>query len=319
MRFLDDERLYRDTDACLAFLRGLEAGSPARSRPEPVHFYWRGEISRKQAFALQSFLRTQSPDLVEPWLWLDSEDGWSDRERNPELQRLGTSLRVLRWDAAAEARETPLDGRPVVLGGTSPTSRSDVFRHLVLWKHGGLYADLDLLFLRDLRPLLASPEAAEFCSSWSVGHPFANSAVLRLRQGGETACELMDRASAMDSCHPRALLQFDDCRDLDLLVLPCGYFDPLWPHHDRRERLRAAPFDRFDDFFRPFGLRFRRRRGVGSMRDFFPGAFAYHWHNFWDAREVPSSYFGQFAAELDQTPEGLPDTVSFARMLSGRS
>ncbi len=71
-------------------------------------------------------------------------------------------------------------------------------------------------------------------------------------------------------------------------------FDPLWPHFDKRDRYRAAPFHRFEGFFRRFGWRFRRRPSIRSYRDFFPGAFTYHWHNCWGASEHVNSYFGLF-------------------------
>jgi hypothetical protein len=62
--------------------------------------------------------------------------------------------------------------------------------------------------------------------------------------------------------------------------------------------LRVRRFDpkvearQFDDEFRP-------KPTVRSYRDFFPGAFAYHWHNRWDVPEHEDSYFGLFNRELD--------------------
>jgi len=87
--------------------------------------------------------------------------------------------------------------------------------------------------------------------------------------------------------------------DQDLLVLPCVCFDPLWPHHDRRDRYYAAPFDRFEDFFRRFEPEFLHNGSIRSYGNFFPGAFTYHGHNFWDAWEDPNSYLGLFNQEFD--------------------
>jgi hypothetical protein len=53
------------------------------------------------------------------------------------------------------------------------------------------------------------------------------------------------------------------------------------------------------DFFRKFDFRFRRNPAVLSYRNFFPGAFAYQWHNYWNAREHIDSYFGIFNQEFD--------------------
>ena len=40
------------------------------------------------------------------------------------------------------------------------------------------------------------------------------------------------------------------------------------------------------------------------MRDFFPGSFAYHWHNGWKEPEHEASYFGLFNREFDQRLAG---------------
>jgi hypothetical protein len=163
-----------------------------------------------------------------------------------------------------------------------------------------MYVDMDMMFLRDLRDLLHNRLFQdEFCYQWSSHMPYGNSAVLRLRQESAAAAALLARCAARGSCHPKHALAFDESADLDLLVLPCPFFDPLWPHYDRRDRCDAAPFTRFQDFFREFGWLFRSRRDIQSYRDFFPGVFAYHWHNCWEAKEHPSSYFGFFNQEFD--------------------
>jgi len=36
-----------------------------------------------------------------------------------------------------------------------------------------------------------------------------------------------------------------------------------------------------------------------SFRNFFFGAFTYHWHNQWKAKEIKESYAGQFNKEID--------------------
>jgi hypothetical protein len=95
------------------------------------------------------------------------------------------------------------------------------------------------------------------------------------------------------------VLRFEDNVELDLTVLPCVFFDPLWPHHDHKDKYKSAPIDRFEDFFRKFDWWFRRNRNLRSHRDFFPGAFTYQWHNLWESREHKNSYFGLFNKEFD--------------------
>jgi hypothetical protein len=300
MKFLPDERLYTSTDHCLRFLRDITDGDGALKTPERYHFYWRGKFSLKQGFAVKSFLATQELKSAEPWLWLDGEDGYAENTDHPSLRPLLPFIRLKRFDLELESRDTPLEGRPELYAGLRPAARSDFFRVVVLYKYGGIYFDMDMMFLRDLRALLRNGLFQdEFCYQWSSHMPHGNSAVLRLRQRSETAAALLARCAAGGTCHPKHAFGFAENRDLDLLVLPCTFFDPLWPHYDRKDRYGAAPFNRFADFFRRFGFWFRRRPGIQSYRDFFPGAFTYHWHNCWDAKEHPSSYFGFFNQEFD--------------------
>jgi hypothetical protein len=299
LRFLSDERLYSDTEHCLEFLRALSDDPPgAVGAPEPFHLYWSGPLSTKVAFSIKSFLVTQDPARSELWLWLDAK-GHRGHEDQPLLRPLLPHVRVRRFDPNAEAKGTPFAGKRR-LRGRSPTPRSDFVRLVVLYNDGGTYVDADTMFLRDLGPLSAENGfAREFCYRWSVDRPYGNGAVLRLRPRSETATSLLARCIVESSCHPHDAFRFEGGEALDLLVLPCVIFDPLWPHHDRKNRYLAAPYATFGDFFRPFDGTFRRDEQIRSYRDFFHGAFTYHWHNFWGAPEYRDSYFGLFNEEFD--------------------
>jgi hypothetical protein len=301
MRYLADERLYTDTGYCLRYLR--EAPPPAVSRwsePELYHVYWSGRFTRKVALAIKSFLATQDLSRSELWLWLDGLDPGRG-ERDPLLAPLLPFITVKRFDAAAEARDTPLERRTDLYESARKVVRSDFHRLVTLFRHGGVYVDADTLFLRDLRELPLPEELpAEFCSRWS-GRPWVNTALTRLERESAVGLWLLSRADAQNSCRPQELTRAAEGEelDVDLLVLPSGLFDPLWLHVDRVDVFADRPFDSFPDFFRPFGWRFRRKPEIRSYRDLFPGAFAYHWHNLWQARERASSYFGLVEAELD--------------------
>ena len=302
MKFLPNKRLYWDAEYCLRFLRELETSNGDHSSPgERFHLYWHGPFSTKQAFAVKSLLATQKVGPGDVWLWLDKQDGYDGHERNPILQQLASDLLVLPFDPSVECRGTPVEDSPELYEGASAVARSDLFRLVALYKHGGVYLDLDMMLVRDLRELFRQPFASgELCCRWSAHLPYANTAFLRLRRESRTAQEILARCSAAGTCHPKDVLRFDGNERLDLTVLPCAVFDPLWPHADGQCRFEEAPLDRFDDFFRKFGWRFRPRQGIRTHNDFFPGAFAYHWHNQWDAREHQRSYYGRFARGFDE-------------------
>jgi hypothetical protein len=299
MRFLADEALYASAADCLRAVREWRDEPDAVDVPTPYHVYWASRFGRKQAFAVKSFLATHDPARSRLWLWLDAEHGDGDAEL---LAPLAPFVDVRTYDPAVEARDTPLDGLDELSAGHITHRRSNVCRLLLLYRYGGVYADMDTMFLRDTSTLLGERLGhAEFCYQWSTV-PVANTAVLRLHRGSETARALLERCAERGGARPHDLFRFDDeaFRELDLLVLPCAFFDPAWMHVDGKDRLRGAPFSRFEDFFRPFDWRFRPRRSIRSFRDFFPGAFTYHWHNQWTLPEVERSYFGRFERELDR-------------------
>ena len=299
MRFLGDERLYWDADYCLRFLRELEApGEDDVPADEPFHMYWRGPFTNKQAFSVKSVLATQGR-RGEVCLWLDAEHGYPDHERNEILRSLASEISVRPFDPALECVGTPLEGRTELQENPSSLEQANLFRLVTLYKHGGVYLDLDTMFLRDLGDLFDQPFMTEdFCCRWSAHLPYGNNALLRFRRGSENAWKLMERSVEEGSCNPRVVLRFEGGEGIDLTILPCAFFDPLWPHFDGKCRLQQAPFDTFDGFFRKFSWRFRPGQDADSYRDFFPGAFAYHWHNQWDAREHERSYFGRFDREM---------------------
>ena len=76
-----------------------------------------------------------------------------------------------------------------------------------------------------------------------------------------------------------AELEFD--APVPLLVLPCAWFDPAW--------LEGAGFSAF----------FQETADTIQLATFYPGAFAYHWHNQWGVPEGERSPFAQLAAEID--------------------
>ncbi|MGH7268751.1 MAG: glycosyltransferase [Candidatus Rokuibacteriota bacterium] len=306
MRTLADPGLYLRTEECLRFLRGLPAAAaPAPASPDPReihHLYWQGAFGRKQAFAVKSFLATQHPAGSELWLWLDADSGYAEHAPNPLLRPLLPFLRVRAFDPRVEARDTPLEPHLYLSGDADPVARSNFFRFLILYRYGGTYADMDVMFLRDLRDLhrwLADAGLSdEFCYRWA-GHPWANTAVLRLRRSGDTARALLRRCIEIGSCRPRQVLDLAAELPPDLTILPSTFFDPLWLHVDRQDRWVDAPFQRFHDFFRPPGWRIAWRRRVPSLREFAPGAFTYHWHNGWAEPERRGSPFACFEREFD--------------------
>lgn len=285
MKFLADTSLYTDTAACLAWAAGLSPAPPPTLR-HPCHLWWRGRFGTKQAGAVRSFLATQDPARTELWLWLDAEAADADSQH---LRPLLDHLRLCSYDADDLAQGTVVDGRTDLLAPGDVVQRSNLARYLILARHGGLWADVDTLFLRDLGALLDEPSFGDFTYRWSGTQPYANAAILRARPGSPAIAAVLAVTAAAGTGRGPVALRFDAHPRTDLLVLPSACFDPLWAHVDGDDRYADAPFHRWGELF--------TSPASGS---FFPGAFSYHWHNHWDEPELPGTWWSRLRASHDR-------------------
>ena len=187
---------------------------------------------------MRSLLATQRR-RGEVYLWLDAENGYPGHERNellrsmPLMSRSGPSMRR---SSVAERRSR---AEPSCRHHPSPLERANLLRLVVLYNHGGVYLDLDTMFLRDLSDLFDQPFLSDdFSYRWGADLPYGNNAVMRFRRGSENALKLMETSMKAGSCNPRVVLEFEGGEEIDLTVLPCAFFDPLWPHPDGKCRPR---------------------------------------------------------------------------------
>ncbi len=299
MRRLPDSRLYTDPDHCLAWCRSLPPAGVPPAQPMPVHLWWLNAPGAKLLLAVKSFLATQDPRRFRLHLWLEDKAAFDGAQTDPWLAPVRPLLELHRYDRAAATAGTPLAGDNWCRVELTPPIRADIARLALLWRHGGLYFDCDHLFLRCLSPLLALAGEAEFAGQWSQ-RPWANTACLRLHAGSTAAAHLLTRAHDAGTPHPRAVLPDTDAPP-GFLLLPSAVTDPLWLVDGGHARSTHAPFRRFPAFMKPFGrLLHRRRPNLRALEDFFPGAFAYHWHNEWAAPEHTDSYPGILDADLNR-------------------
>jgi hypothetical protein len=170
-------------------------------------------------------------------------------------------------------------------------SMSDIFRFVILHLHGGLYLDVDMLLLRDLRPLLLS--GRNFAVRWGAltGPGDYNTAVLRLSANSSLSTYLLRLGTRLGlNFHPRTIGHnlWKDGKTSELLMLESATFDPVWPEFaGMRLGLCNTPC------LTTFSQAFERVSGPGYgpyenfqpnqtekvLQAFFGGAFAYHIHN----------------------------------------
>ena len=255
------------------------------------HCYWHGHFGAKQAFSIKSYLCTQNLLNTELWLWLDADNGYQQLETNKYLKKLKSYVKILSWDFHKEIKNTPFERIESSFFNKKPlAAKGDDFRIVALAKYGGLYFDLDVMFLKDFTPLL---NGLEFVYAWEY-QPYANSALLYLRKNSFVNKYIAAKYRRRRAGMPWVLFNYSDKKLSSLMNYPCTFFDPLWQGY-----IKGMPFKRFEDFFKPF-TDYEREIDIISYKDFFPGAFTYHWHNCWSLPEYENSYFGIFNDEFDK-------------------
>ncbi|KAL9128327.1 MAG: hypothetical protein Q9217_002982 [Psora testacea] len=198
---------------------------------------------------------------------------------------------------------------------STPTQISDFVRFLVLHLHGGVYLDMDVLLLRDLRPLLL-PDAASghaiqpaWAEQWVEGCSPGdyNTAVLSLPANSSLTSYLLHGGLRMGmSFHPIIIgrMLWKDGRNSELTMLHNALFDPLVtnrrrkgagvctvPCHKNFESSFMGVVDEPENEWSNYksslvedGVQIGveqndAARTNRSMEHFFRGAFAYHIHN----------------------------------------
>ncbi|KAI9837886.1 MAG: hypothetical protein M1838_004722, partial [Thelocarpon superellum] len=115
-----------------------------------------------------------------------------------------------------------------------PEVVSDLVRFVVLHLHGGVYCDMDILLLRDFRPLLLpDPVTGQhaFAEHWvERSHPADyNTAVMSLTANSSLSTYLLHGGVRMGmNYHPKVIgrMAWKDRRNDELLMLDTAFFDP---------------------------------------------------------------------------------------------
>ncbi|ORX89003.1 hypothetical protein K493DRAFT_235000 [Basidiobolus meristosporus CBS 931.73] len=289
------------------------------------HVYWKGPFSDKIALTVKSFLYTQPLGCSKLIIWLHN---WGTAEQllenefsGPLLKYPSTLIEFRRWNIDTIISASP-DFANIKVKDIRTVSYSDMVRFLVLHIHGGMYLDADVLLLRDMRPLYHTP--VDFAYKWSYTRNY-NTAVLRMHANSTTSKYLVQKAIKNNmGFHPRNIKTYleDWAKEHpkihgaykeapNVLMLPSAIFDPLWLRVDKYESGKTINpnLAEFEDVFRMDRIDgefdgYKDFAHTRAFENFFPGAFAYHWHNNWNTPILPGSWFGVMKQEFDSFLNG---------------
>ncbi|CZS94836.1 uncharacterized protein RAG0_04678 [Rhynchosporium agropyri] len=119
-----------------------------------------------------------------------------------------------------------------------PVAVSDAVRFIVLHLYGGAYFDMDVVMLRDMRPLLIGDQHS-FAERWG-GHPLPgeyNTAIMSLSANSTLSSYLLRGGVRMGlNFHPRIIgvMAVKDLRNHEFHMLETAAVDPIWTDFDKQ-------------------------------------------------------------------------------------
>jgi len=279
---------YKNIDNGIEYLKNNEIDYyPDNNERIIYHVYWYGVLRRKQILCIKSYLATQDLNNTELWVWLDNDflETMGDEEGN-ECDKINKSIskyeniKIKTYNSLEESKGTLLENFVKTTKNKNLKFKSDIARVLFLHNYGGIYYDLDMILLKDLKPLLG----IEFCYSWSNRH-FGNNGILRIKKGSDFSKQLIQKYSNVVKNKNFVIWynSFIFTEELDIMCLPCVMFDPVWILLDTRQKSKYSKLSDFDSFF----------KGTDENIDNFFGneIFAYHWHSRLHTNIEKDSYF----------------------------
>jgi hypothetical protein len=209
---------------------------------------------------------------------------------------------------------------------------SDTIRVLVLAAYGGIYLDFDVLVLRSLRPLVLGNDfyyrwsTQKYCNTAVFGLSFKSRNAALLLKAGLKGISVSDMKQFSRQYHPANLHRLGRKQNATIEMLPSAYFDPLWVIRDENyksakeaagQRYGASDWGTWWD--EPVvaaassvpiladNNNDNKALTTRSVEDFFPGAFAFHWHNQWNRAIAKGSMVGKFLEYYDrkEAAEGI--------------
>lgn len=154
-----DPLFYIDYEMGLEFLKNIDYNK--FNYPENItlfHIY--SEIkNEKELESVKSFFATQNLNKSKLIIWSDY-----DIINHKELQDFVDYIDFRIYNPVEESIGTPLEGKIEYLLAKDKKYylQSDLLRLLVLYKYGGIWIDMDVILLRDFKPLMDQ----EFLYQW---------------------------------------------------------------------------------------------------------------------------------------------------------
>jgi hypothetical protein len=263
-----DLQYYQDYKISLKLLQQLDYSKYVY--PDQTNFHIYSEIKNPyELLVVKSYLAIQNLTKTNLTIWSDY-----DISNNPLIQPFKKYVTLKIYNPIVEGKDTPLEGKEHLKAtGMFHYVQADLFRIIVLHKYGGIFTDMDIVFLRDMVPVMDQ----EFMYLW--GHYTENfeicATVLSLFKNSPLSNLLLEEAAKIPVKEYYEKLWYC-CYLYDIVfkkhpftIFPSAFFNTEWqitPELAKRDMLEG-----FD--FQPF------KQTKYTIPTMFPEAFTWHWHN----------------------------------------
>ena len=271
--------LYVDYKKCQEFLADVK--DEDFSYPEGItYFHVYTEVrTPKELMAIKSYVATQNLEKTKLIVWSDYDI--SDQE-NIQPYKDAVDFRV--YNSTELAKGTPLESRHEYLNPQDDDRHwmsSGIMRFLVLYKFGGIYYDMDMVLLRDFKPLLGRNFAYQWGSSVDFGkeNEFSGdchgpcAALLGANRGEQYIEDCIETLLStpirpMSTCFDEDMMakvyrKNPDC----FIIFPSPFFNTEWLISKTDKALATEVEDCW------FSIPLRDEKNL------FLDSFAWHWHN----------------------------------------
>ena len=267
---------YSDYRKGLQYLRDLDEGEYEYPENQSIFHVYSEFRTPKELMALKSYLATQNLEKTKLIVWSDYD---ISNQENIQPYKDLVDLRVYR--AEDLAKDTPLENSKIhfSLGGDqNHWMHSGIMRFLALYNFGGIYYDMDIILLRDFKPILNQ----DFAYQWGGSTDFSKerrdlpdchgpcAALVGARHKSEFIEECMQRLlitpPSGGTCYDEDMLSYV-YKKTKFTVFPSSFFDTQWliSKVSVEDSIKAEN-EMFDI-------------PVEDKSWLFLEAFAWHWHN----------------------------------------
>ena len=253
------------------------------------HCFWNGILNEKHYISILSCFVMNVENYPNRKIYL-----WSDENflQNEWYEKIKLICEIKLFIYVDEIKGSFFEVHKPKSLNSNYSYQTDLIRYILLYKHTGVWFDLDILFLRDVSPLLKNYENEICVYNWAE-QPHPNGAYFQNLQDSNKKFE--DFVKTMIYVgrgfgFQESFLKFET--PVDLLVLPASWFDPCFCLDF------TEPFGKLQNGGPDLKYFFKKTAKEVTLKNFSDGSFCYHWHNMWYEEYETGSFYDQLKNEL---------------------